>query len=39
MVSLKIGAGFEIEVVGLSAVFLRVGAWERYFNKQGLPSH
>ena len=39
MVSLKVGAGFEIEVVGLGALFIRVGAWKRYFNKQGLPSH
>jgi hypothetical protein len=39
MVQLKVGKRFEIEVVRLSAVFIRVGAWERYFNRQRLPSH
>lgn len=39
MVSIKIGARFEFEVLGLSALFVRVGTFERYYNRQGLPSH
>jgi hypothetical protein len=38
MLQLKVGRGFEIEVMGLSAVFIRVGVWERYYNRRGLPS-
>lgn len=39
MVSVKIGRVFEVEFNGLQSVFLRVGGWGRYFNRNGLPSH
>lgn len=37
MVSLKIGSRFEVEIVGLRSVWLKVGRWERYWNRLGLP--
>lgn len=39
MVLLKIGSRFEIEVTGVGSVFIRCGKWERFYNRQGLPSH
>jgi hypothetical protein len=35
---LKIGSRFELEV-SFSAVYLRIGQFERFWNTHGLPSH
>lgn len=36
---LKLGAGFEIEIsVSGRYVYIRAGAFERYYNGQGLPN-
>ena len=36
---LVIGKRFEIELSGINALFVRIGSFERYYNRQGLPSH
>lgn len=35
---LKIGRRFEVEI-SASSLFVRVGGFERYWNRQGLPTH
>ena len=30
---------FTIEFFGLSAVYIRIGSFERFYNSDGLPSH
>lgn len=34
---LKIGKSFEIELNSAS-LYIRIGAFERFYNKQGLPN-
>lgn len=34
---LRIGAGFEIEL-SIASVYIRVGAFERFYNRMGLPN-
>lgn len=36
---IKIGNAFEVEFAGLSSLFIRVGRFERFYNRSGLPSH
>jgi hypothetical protein len=38
MLVLKIGRGFELDVQFWSSVYLRVGHFERFWNRYGLPS-
>jgi len=35
---LKLGNRFELEITS-APLFIRCGAWERYYNTQGLPRH
>jgi len=35
---IKIGKGFELEVT-TGSLFIKLGGWERFYNRQGLPSH
>ncbi len=35
---LKIGRGFEIELLGVSSLYIRIGGFERFYNRRGLPS-
>lgn len=30
---------FTLEFWGLSAVYIRIGSFERFYNTDGLPSH
>jgi hypothetical protein len=38
MLVLKIGRGFELDVQFWSSVYLRVGHFERFWNRYGLPN-
>jgi hypothetical protein len=38
MVLVKVGKSFEVEVCGWHALFIRMGKWERYYNRLGLPA-
>lgn len=38
--SLRIGERFELEFdFGFRAVFIRIGSFERFYNRLGMPSH
>jgi len=34
----KVGTAFELEVLGWSSLYIRIGSFERFYNKRGLPS-
>lgn len=36
---LKVGKSFEVELSGFSSLFIRIGAFERFYNRLGLASH
>lgn len=37
---IKIGQNFEVELgMRLQSLYLRMGAFERYYNRLGFPSH
>jgi hypothetical protein len=39
MVLVKVGKSFEVEVCGLHSLFIRIGRFERFYNRSGLASH